>query len=80
MSAKGEKYDADGLSTSIDWDLRIAEMRANVPRLKEAMEATAESYGLYAKQYKRYFDHLVAEGFLPQQAIEIVKTQGWVPK
>jgi len=26
----------------IDWDLRIAQMRANVPRLKEAMEVAEE--------------------------------------
>jgi hypothetical protein len=63
-----------------DWDLQIAQMRANVPRLKEAMEAAAETYSLFARQYKLYFDALVFDGFTPQQAMEIVKAQGWVPK
>jgi hypothetical protein len=67
-------------STAIDFDLRIAEMRANVSRLKEAMAVTAESYSLYAQQYRRYFETLVAEGFTSEQALSIVMTQGWVPK
>jgi hypothetical protein len=80
IMAWNEHGEADPPSTAIDFDLRIAEMRANVSRLKEAMAVTAESYSLYAQQYRRYFETLVAEGFTSEQALSIVMTQGWVPK
>ena len=55
-------------------------MRANYPLLLDAMSTVAEQYAGFAKQYRRYFEELVAAGFMPQQALEIVKAHGLVPK
>ena len=63
-----------------DFELQLAHMRANYPSLLEAMATVAEQYASYAKQYRRYFEELTAAGFTPEQAIEIVKAHGWMPK
>ena len=65
---------------ALDFELQLATMRANFPRLLEAMATVAEQYASYAKQYRRYFEELTAAGFTPEQALEIVKTHGWMPK
>ena len=64
----------------VDWQIRLAQMKASLPLLREYMEWVVESYSLYAKQYRAYFDALVTAGFSAEQALEIVKAQGWIPK
>lgn len=64
----------------VDWELEMAKLKASLPRVREMMAWITTHYPEYAQQYKRYFDALVAEGFTPEQAIEIIKVHGWVPK
>lgn len=64
----------------VDWEEQVAMIKANRPRLAEAMTLVGETYPTYAKQYRKYFEALTAQGFTPEQAMEIVKAHGWVPK
>ena len=64
----------------IDWEEQVAMIKANRPRLAEAMALVGETYPTYASQYRKYFEALTAQGFTPEQAMEIVKVHGWVPK
>jgi len=63
-----------------DWELRLAQMGADRPRLMAAMAVVAESYAMYAKQYRAYYDALIAEQFTPEQALAIIKAHGWLPR
>lgn len=63
-----------------DWEEQVALLKANRPRLLEAMAIMIESYGAYAAQYRKYYNALTSEGFTPEQALEIVKVHGWMPK
>jgi len=65
---------------TIDWELQLAQVKANLPMVREYMALQRETYVMYATQYRAYFDALVAGGFTPEQALEIVKTQGWLPR
>jgi len=62
---------------ALDFELQLDAMRANYQYILDAMATVTEQF---AKQYRRYFEELVAAGFMPQQALEIVKAHGWVPK
>ena len=64
----------------IDWEEQVAMIKANRPRLAEAMALVVETYPTYAKQYRKYFEALTAQGFTPEHAMEIVKAHGWIPK
>ena len=64
----------------IDWEEQVAMMKANRPRLAEAMALVSETYAMYAKQYRQYSDALTANGFTPEQAMQIIMAHGWVPK
>jgi len=69
-----------GDELSVTWEEQVAMLKANRPRLAEAMALVAETYVEYAKQYRAYFNALTAQGFTPEQAMEIIKAHGWVPK
>ena len=64
----------------VDWEEQVAMIKANRPRLAEAMVLTAETYTMYAQQYRQYFEALTANGFTPEQAMQIIMAHGWVPK
>lgn len=70
----------DNKNTFADWQLELAKMKANLPIIRELMAFTAERYSTYARQYKTYFDALILEGFTQEQAMEIIKAHGWMPK
>jgi len=65
---------------TLDWELKIASVRADLPRLREAMEVVREQYAGYAVQYKAYFDALLAQQFTPEQALAIICAHGWLPR
>lgn len=71
------RSDPDGL---VDWELEMAKLRANQSRMVEGMEIVKDMYEMYAKQYKVYYDALVLSGFTKEQAMEIVKIHGWMPR
>lgn len=68
------------MSVEPTWEEQMAMMKANRGRLLEAMGAVREMYSAYSEQYRRYFEALTAQGFTPEQALEIVKAHGWLPK
>lgn len=74
--------ESDGVSAMdmTDWELEMAKLRANQSRMVEGMEIVKGMYEAYAKQYKAYYDALVAQGFTSEQAMEIVKAHGWIPR
>ena len=72
--------DDNPFDKALDFELQLATMRANYPHLLDAMATVAEQYAAFAKQYRRYFEELTAAGFTPEQALEIVKAHGWMPK
>jgi hypothetical protein len=68
------------IEKELGWEEQVALMKANRPRLLEAMELLRETYPLYAEQYRKYFEALTAQGFTPEQALELIKAHGWLPK
>lgn len=66
------------MKDDLPWELKIAEIKDAQKAIKEMMSII--DYVQYAKQYKTYFDALVGAGFSEIQALEIVKTHGWIPK
>lgn len=70
----------DALLSDADWVAMLAEIGANAPRRTEAFAIVAQQYPTYAKQYRTYFLALTAEGFTPEQALDIVKAHGWIPR
>lgn len=65
---------------AVDWELQLAQVKANLPMVREYMALQRDNYAIYATQYRAYFDALVVAGFTPEQALEIVKAHGWIPK
>lgn len=65
---------------ALDWELKIASVKADLPRLHEAMDIVKEQYANYAVQYKAYFDALIAQQFTPEQALAIICAHGWLPR
>jgi hypothetical protein len=80
MSEDAEWKAPDGSGIRADWQIRLAQFKASIPMIRDALELVASTYPDYAAQYKRYFDALVTGGFTPEQALEIVKAHGWMPK
>jgi len=80
MSEEEEHKPSERSGISADWEIKMAQFKLNMPMVREALDLVASTYPDYAAQYKRYFDALVAGGFLPEQALEIVKAHGWMPK
>lgn len=68
------------LISDLDWAAKIALETANFSRIKDAFEVMVPRYSLFAKQYRIYFLVLTAEGFTSEQALEIVKVHGWIPR
>lgn len=64
----------------VDWELKIATVKADAPRLREAMEIVLTHYVDYARQYRAYYDALLAQQFTPEQALAIVLAHGWIPR
>lgn len=64
----------------IDFEIELARLKANAPAIISLFDVLAPQYVMFAKQYKRFFDALVAEGFKPEEALELVKTYGIIPK
>ena len=69
-----------GTVTPLDWELKMAAFYANLPMMRDAMAAVVGEYGHYATQYRAYFTALTEAGFTEAQALEIVKTHGWLPR
>jgi hypothetical protein len=65
---------------TLDWELKLASVKADLPRLREAMEVVRGQYLDYAAQYKAYFDALLEQKFTPEQALAIVCAHGWLPR
>ena len=63
-----------------DWQLKLAQFKLSLPMVREAMAEMKQSYAMFAQQYRVYFDSLVAAGFTPEQALELVKAHGWMPR
>lgn len=76
MASETYRNDPD----TADWEERVALLKANRPSLLEAMGLIRETYPAYAEQYRKYFTALTDQGFTPEQALEIVKAHGWMPK
>lgn len=64
----------------VDWEEQIATLKASKGRILELMATIREMYPAYAEQYRKYFEALTGQGFTPEQAMEIVKAHGWMPK
>ena len=62
----------------VDFHTTIAKMKANLPLQIELAEVIMAEFPIRCKAMKRYFDDLVAVGFSKGEALEIVKTQGWM--
>jgi hypothetical protein len=63
-----------------DFAMFMAQSKVNTKRLAEAAAVMVEMYPVYAKLLKAYYDALIAEGFNPVQALEIVKGTGMFPR
>jgi hypothetical protein len=70
----------DAMLSNAEWAVKLAAVSANLPRVIEAFSEIAKQYPHYAKQYRTYFLALTAEGFTPEQALEIVKAHGVMPR
>ena len=57
-------------------DLNLVELREDFERSKRMFELECDIINLNAKKYKVSFDSLVEEGFLDDQALEIMKARG----
>lgn len=68
------------LISDLDWAAKIAFETANFSRIKDAFDVVIRRYPLFAKQYRTYFLALTDVGFTPEQALEIVKAHGWMPR
>lgn len=64
----------------ITWEEYAAILRANLPRIKEAAEIVRAQYPILARNYKAFYDALIAEGFTSEQALDVVKVKGWLPE
>jgi hypothetical protein len=64
----------------VPWELKLAVLKDERKMIKEFMALVLPDYPMYAKQYKAFFDALVNAGFTPEQALDIIKTQGWMAK
>ena len=80
MSQEQDDKASERSGISADWEIRLAHFKSSIPMVREALDLVASTYPDYAAQYKRYFDALVAGGFTPEQALELVKAHGWMPK
>jgi hypothetical protein len=70
----------DILTSDTAWATNLAAMAANLPRVVELFGEIAKQYPYYAKQYRMFYLELTAEGFTPEQALEIVKAHGVMPR
>ncbi len=67
------------LNEYIDKQLRLTELTATLKDLRDFIELYKQHYPEFAAAQKAYFDSLVTAGFTEPQALEIVKSRGWVP-
>ncbi|MED4977214.1 hypothetical protein NST70_13720 [Weizmannia sp. FSL K6-0777] len=58
----------NGKYTNIEMEMAIDEVRRSLPYL-------IENTAIQAKVLKARYDHLVVEGFKPEDALEIIKTR-----
>lgn len=72
--------DGDKLLSDLEWTTKLAEEMANLSRLKEVFALTRDRYAMFAQQYRVYYMALLNAGFTAEQALEIVKAHGWIPK
>lgn len=67
-------------ASQADWELSLARLEVDRSRIMGAMAVVAQSYPMYAKQYRLYYDALIAEQFTPEQALVIIRAHGWLPR
>lgn len=72
--------DTPSNDAAIDWELKLASVKADQPRLRDAMEVVRQQYADYAQQYRAYYDALIDQKFTPEQALSIIATHGWIPR
>lgn len=57
--------DGDKLLSDLEWTTKLL---------------TRDRYAMFAQQYRVYYMALLNAGFTAEQALEIVKAHGWIPK
>lgn len=68
-----EKQDSD--SNYSDKMLALAQMKLEVPFLKEMIENLILQHAPIARCYKSFFDNLMQQGFTESQALDILKSK-----